>query len=103
MACCRTLRTEILKAAVAVDNIETRVAHSKNADKWKDLPKGWDEGSRKQFWDSLTGDSKHKITECIKKMKGKVKDPGAFCGGLASRVGYGTVDYLRRRRESGLG
>jgi len=56
--------------------------------KWETLPKGWTEESLKKYWNSLTGDRKHKITKCIKQMTGKVSDPGAFCGGLASRVGY---------------
>ena len=65
-----------------------REAAQMRADKWEDMPKGWTEESRKSFWNSLTGDNKHKITKCIKEMEGKVSDPGAFCGALASRVGY---------------
>jgi len=60
----------------------------KKADRWYDMPEGWDAGSREKFWDSLTGDATHKITKCIEQMTGKVSDPGAFCGALASRVGY---------------
>jgi len=63
------------------------LAGVKEADKWQKLPKGWTEKSLKKFWNSLTGDKKHKITACMKKMKGKMADPGAFCGGLASRLG----------------
>ena len=57
-------------------------------DKWKGpLPKGWTDESRKKFWDSLTSRApKHKVTQCIKKMKGNVSDPGAFCASLADRV-----------------
>jgi hypothetical protein len=55
-------------------------------DKWKKLPKGWTDESRKKMWDTLTGDRKHKVTACIKKMTGKVDDPGAFCASLADRV-----------------
>jgi hypothetical protein len=62
------------------------VAVCKNADKWKSLPKGWTEDSVKKFWDSLTGDNKHKVTKCIKQMDGKVDDPGAFCASLADKV-----------------
>lgn len=54
--------------------------------KWEDMPKGWTDESRKQFWESLTGDVKHKVTKCIKEMQGKVDDPGAFCSSLADRV-----------------
>jgi hypothetical protein len=86
VACCRSLRTELLRTAVAVEDLERR---HKTADKWRDLPDGWDAKSRKKFWNSLTkGEPEHKITECMEKMKGKVDDPGAFCGGLAARVGY---------------
>ena len=56
-------------------------------DKWASLPKGWTRDSVKSFWNSLTGDHKHKVTACINKMKGKMDDPGAFCGGLASKLG----------------
>ena len=56
-------------------------------DKWKKMPKGWTEDSRKKFWASLTsGAPKHKVTECMKKMDGKVANTGAFCGALADRV-----------------
>jgi len=64
-----------------------KLAGVKEAAKWEKLPKGWTEDSLKKFWDSMTGDRKHKITACMKKMEGKVSDPGAFCGGLASRLG----------------
>lgn len=66
----------------------TLVPMLRQADKWKDLPKGWDDASRKKFWDSLTGDNKHKVTKCIEQMKGKdgIDDPGAFCAALADRV-----------------
>jgi len=54
---------------------------------WETLPKGWTEESLNSFWDTLTGDRKHKITACMKKMEGKVDNPGAFCGSLARRLG----------------
>ena len=59
------------------------------ADKWKKMPKGWTSESRKKFWDSLTGDVKHKVTKCIERMDGKVDDPGAFCAALSDRVDPG--------------
>jgi len=61
----------------------------KNVDghKWKKLPKGWTDESRKKFWNSLTSRApKHKVTQCIKRMEGKVDNPGAFCASLADRV-----------------
>lgn len=58
-----------------------------NGHKWKGpLPKGWTDTSRKKFWNTLTsGAPKHKVTECIKRMDGKVDNPGAFCASLADR------------------
>jgi len=55
--------------------------------KWEGpLPKGWTDASRMKFWDSLTAKApKHKVTECIKRMEGKVGNPGAFCAALADR------------------
>lgn len=55
--------------------------------KWKGpLPKGWTDASRSKFWSSLTSKApKHKVTECIKRMTGKVGNPGAFCAALADR------------------
>lgn len=53
---------------------------------WENLPKGWTQESVKKMWDSLTGDRKHKVTACIKKMDGKVSDAGAFCASLADKM-----------------
>jgi predicted DNA-binding WGR domain protein len=61
---------------------------AKVAAKWKGkLPKGWTDESVKKFWGSLTSRApKHKVTECIKKMKDTaITDPGAFCASLADR------------------
>jgi hypothetical protein len=55
---------------------------------WENLPPGWTQDSVQSMWDSLVGDVKHKITKCMEQMKGNVDDPGAFCGSLASQVGY---------------
>lgn len=70
--------------------------------KWEGpLPKGWTDASRKKFWNSLTGRApKHKVTECIKRMKGKIGDPGAFCAALADRVIPGwRAEAAKERRE----
>ena len=56
----------------------------RQADKWKKLPNGWTQDSVDKFWSSLTGENKHKVTECIKKMDGKVTDPGASDGAVSS-------------------
>jgi len=59
------------------------------AEGWEDLPKGWTKDSARKFWDSLTGDRKHKITQCMKKLEGTgIVDTGAFCSSLARLVGY---------------
>jgi len=77
-------QARVFESRVAEDGcLEVMVEQNK----WTKLPKGWTEDSLKSFWNSLTGDRKHKITACMKKMAGKVDDPGAFCGGLASRLG----------------
>lgn len=74
--------------------------------KWKGpLPKGWTDASRKKFWNSLTsGAPKHKVTECIKKMDGKVGDPGAFCAALADRSipGWREEAAKERRKKKAL-
>ena len=54
---------------------------------WESLPKGWTKESAKEFWNSLTEDRKHKVTACMKKMKGKVSNPGAFCNSLRHLLG----------------
>jgi len=60
------------------------------AARWETMPKGWTDESRKKFWDNLTSRApKHKVTQCIKEMEGKVGDPGAFCASLADRVDPG--------------
>jgi hypothetical protein len=82
------------------------IAELKQADKWKTMPEGWTSESRKKFWESLTSRApKHKVTECIKQMDGKVDDPGAFCGALADRVNPGwrekTAIELTFKRNDG--
>ena len=62
---------------------------------WDNLPPGWTQDSVESFWDSLTGDVKHKVTKCMEQMQGKVDDPGAFCGSLGSAVGYRSASLLR--------
>jgi hypothetical protein len=57
------------------------------AAKWGKLPKGWTDESVKKFWGSLTGEVKHKVTKCIKKMKDSdIDDPGAFCASLCDKI-----------------
>lgn len=64
---------------------EIRILEGKVATKWDDMPEGWTEGSRKQFWESLVGDAKHKRTKCHEKMKDKLPSDDAtwaFCQSL---------------------
>lgn len=70
----------------------------KEAAKWNKLPNGWTQESVKKFWDSLTGEVKHKVTKCMKEMEGKVDNTGAFCGSLADVVDPG----WRSRRAADL-
>jgi hypothetical protein len=86
----KNLRTAFIR--LAHENPETRstlLPLLKRADKWETMPKGWTDESRKEFWETLTGDVKHKVTKCIKEMEGKFDDPGAFCASLADRVDPG--------------
>lgn len=55
---------------------------------WETLPRGWTKKSAQKFWNNLTGDRQHRITQCIDKMSGKMNNPGAFCGSLAKLIGY---------------
>lgn len=74
--------------------------------KWKGpLPKGWTDASRKKFWNTLTSAApKHKVTECIKRMDGKVSNPGAFCASLADRSipGWREEAAKERRKKKAL-
>lgn len=89
MGCCRGPRTVTALRRKGLHREARQVERILTAEEgWEDKPEGWDRGSMKDFWDSLTGDREHKITQCIKKMKGKVDDPGAYCGSLARKVGY---------------
>lgn len=60
----------------------------KTAAKWNSVPKGWTQESLKDYWESLTGAAKHKVTACIKKMEGAegIDDAGAFCAALADKL-----------------
>jgi len=82
-----SLNIRRIKASALFGQDILKLTGEKESAKWENLPKGWTEDSLKKFWNSLTGDRKHRITACMKKMEGKVTDTGAFCGGLASRLG----------------
>jgi hypothetical protein len=82
-----SLNIREIRASALFGQDLVKLAGLKEADKWKSLPKGWTEDSLKSFWSSIGGKGAHKITACMKKMSDKMDDPGAFCGGLASRLG----------------
>ena len=71
---------------------KSSVAAIREAKAWSKLPKGWTKESAKQFCNSLSKTdsgkkAKHKVTECIRKMKDtEVDDPGAFCASLADKI-----------------
>lgn len=48
---------------------------------WTDLPKGWERKTVKEVASKLIK-GKHPFTACVKKMKGKVKNPEGMCGSL---------------------
>lgn len=63
---------------------------SREAAKWETMPKGWTKDSMKKYWDTITGDVKHKVTKCIKRMSDTdITDPGAFCASLADKLDPG--------------
>lgn len=72
---------------MSVDHFEEdEIAMNRKTAAWESLPEGWDQKSLKSFWNSLTGNVKHKVTKCINQMKDHVTDPGAFCASLADRI-----------------
>lgn len=66
---------------------------------WEKLPRGWTEESLRKFWESLTGDVKHKMTKCVEKIKDveAIDDPYAFCASLKDKM-LGTT-YWRKGRK----
>lgn len=64
---------------------------------WKKLPKGWTQDSVKKFWDGLTGDAKHKVTKCMKKMEPHMGDAGGFCASIKDMV-EGTTSWRGKDR-----
>lgn len=57
----------------------------KEAEGWKDTPKGWTGKSIKKYAKSLTGKKggeKGFFDKCVEKMKGKIDDPEAYCASV---------------------
>jgi hypothetical protein len=70
-----------------MDKTAKNVAQRTILGAWENLPKGWTAKSVQKMWESLTGRApKHKVSACIRKMEGKVDDPGAFCASLADKM-----------------
>ena len=74
---------------------------SKVQAKWETLPRGWTMDSVKKFWDSLTGDAKHKFTACKKKIETVpgITDPDAFCASLKD-IMKGTTFWRKGRKPA---
>lgn len=69
---------QILKFA---DSFERFAKKEKKGKKWKKMPKGWESKSRSSYYDSIGG-----WYGCMKDMKSKMDNPGAFCSALKDRV-----------------
>ena len=67
-----------------ISRVATKVAG------WEKLPRGWSMRSAKKFWSTMTGDTRHKTSKCIRKMKGKIDNPEAFCSSLHDLVAGST-------------
>jgi hypothetical protein len=97
-----TLRSKLIRLAYARPELRPDLLPLVGVDKlalgWKSLPKGWTQESVEKFWSSLTGDVKHKVTKCIKRMEDKMDDPGAFCASLADQV-EGSTDWRKGPRK----
>ena len=55
---------------------------AKKPQSWKKKPRGWKEKSVKQYSKTMMEGKKHPFADCVKKMKGKVDDPNAFCASV---------------------
>src|SRR5579863_505655 len=63
---------------------EESSSFEKTGDKWKKKPRGWTQKSLEKYQKSMTSTdvSSGDVTDCIKKIKNHVDDPGAFCSSL---------------------
>lgn len=85
-----TIQAEALKKKASCKSCGSRFAKMG----WNNLPKGWTKESVEKFWDSLTGDRKHKTTACHKRMEKHFGDEGAwaFCASLTDMI-EGTTEW----------
>jgi hypothetical protein len=77
---------------ITVEEADYILERRAQAKAWDTLPRGWSLDSLKIYWRTLTGDRKHKITQCMKKLEGRVDDPGAFCASLARKLKTATAE-----------
>jgi len=68
---------------------------------WEKLPRGWTEESLRKFWESLTGDVKHKMTKCVEKIKDVegIDNPYAFCAALKDKM-LGTTKWRKGPKKN---
>jgi hypothetical protein len=76
----------------------------KVAEGFDDKPKGWTKESIKEYVKTLTGNAKHKVTKCIKELKGSdwldnPDNPAPFCAALMDEL-EGTGWRRGPRKES---
>jgi DNA-binding ferritin-like protein len=62
-------------------------------------PPGWTEKSVGQYSKKMMGGKEHPFASCLKKMKGKVKDPEAFCAKLKD-VHKGSTKWRKTDRKA---
>jgi len=100
-----SLRAELIRLAHAKPELRDELLPliQKRAIGWKNLPKGWTQDSVESFWGKLTGDVKHKVTKCIKRMEKHMGDgAGGFCASLADQV-EGSTDWRKGPRKKKTG
>lgn len=81
--------------------MEKRTLSVAEAEGWSGLPKGWTRQSLISFAKSLTGKEgiqKGFFEKCVKKMKGKVGNPEAFCAAAKDELTKST--YWRGKGKS---
>lgn len=81
-----------IKAAKRLVALAEALVAGERTAQWEKLPKGWTEDSLKSFWSSMTGNAAHKMTQCVKRMEGKVDDAEAFCASLKDKI-LGTTSW----------
>lgn len=74
----------------------------KTSDKWKKKPKGWDQKSLEKYQKSMTSSNilSGDVTDCIKKIKNQVDDPGAFCASLEDAIKGTAWRHHKRKHKS---